>query len=162
MHFESLNESHARKLLAFELENREHFESFIAPRDISFFSPMGVQQHIREVQSNSGKFFVLLKNDAIIARANIKCIQFNGQAEIGYRVGKHETGKGIGTICVKYLIDVAKEQGLDFLTAVVMDNNVASEKVLLNNGFQLDLCIPNGFLHQGKSMHGFKYLRPVT
>jgi ribosomal-protein-alanine N-acetyltransferase len=162
MIFETLKESHAPKLLAFELESREHFESLIAPRDISFYSLLGVQKHIKELQHISGKYFVLIKNDAIIARANIKNIQSNGNAEIGYRVGKHEAGKGIGTTCVKFLVSVAKELGLNFLSAFVICNNPASEKVLLNNGFHLDLCLPNGFEHNGKSFHGFKYLRAVA
>lgn len=162
MIFEYLNESHARKLLAFELENREHFESFIAPRDISFYSHPGVKKHIAELQHLSAKSFILFKNSVIIARANIKNIQLNGNAEIGYRVSKCATGQGIGTICVKYLVSISRELDLKFLSAYVINNNPASKKVLLNNGFYLDLCIPNGFEHQGKSFHGFKYLRAVA
>ena len=162
MLFESLNESHASKLLAFELENRKHFESFIEPRSESFYSLSGVQKHIVDLQNLSGESFVLLENGVVLARANIKNIQSKGNAEIGYRVGKSATGKGIGTACVKHIVSIAKELGLNCLSAFVINNNPASEKVLLNNGFHLDLCIPNGFKHLGKSFHGFKYLRAVA
>ncbi len=162
MRFELLNESHAHKLLAFELESRKHFESFIASRDDSFYSLTGVLNHIAELKHLSGKSFVVLKGGVIVARANVRNIQSNGNAEIGYRVGKHSVGKGIGTVCVKYLISAAKELDLKTISAFVINNNPASEKVLLNSGFHLDLCIPNGFEHQGKSFHGFKYLRAVA
>lgn len=162
MLFESLNESHAHKLLVFELESREHFESFIASRNDSFYSLTGVLDHIAELQHLSGKSFVVLEGGVIAARANIRNIQSNGYGEIGYRVGKSAVGKGIGTACVKHLISVAKELDLNTLSAFVINNNPASEKVLLNNGFHLDLCIPNGFEHQGKSFHGFEYIRAVA
>lgn len=162
MLFESLNESHTRKLLAFELESKEHFESFIAPRSSCFYSLIGVQKHIAKLQHHSGKSFVLLENGIIVARANIKSIQPNGNAEIGYRVSKYAAGKGIGTICVKHLVSVARDHNIKFLYAFVINNNPASEQVLLNNGFHLNLCIPNGFEHHGKSLHGFKYLRAVA
>ncbi len=166
MLFESLNKSHAYQILAFELENREFFESVIAPREEIFYSLAGVLEHIENLLTlNSQSFiypYVLVQNGSIIARANIKEMQSGGVAEIGYRVGKTHAGKGVGSLCVAHLVNTGINLGLKQLSAFVINNNPASEKVLLKNGFRLNLCIPNGFVHQGRLFHGFNYRRELA
>ncbi|WP_284218622.1 GNAT family N-acetyltransferase [Agaribacter marinus] len=166
MLFESLNETHTDKLLAFELENREYFESFIASREETFYSLTGVSNHIQELQDLQQKSeamsFVLMQEGCVIARANIKNIQLNGSAEIGYRVGIGASNRGIGSLCVNHLVCISENLNLKHLSAFVIDNNPASKKVLLKNGFHLDLCIPNSFEHQGQFYHGFEYLHILS
>ncbi|MEM0909722.1 MAG: GNAT family protein [Pseudomonadota bacterium] len=158
MHFELLNDSHALMLLDFEVQNRRYFDDLIVPRDASFYSHAGVQDHISSLRNQqNGASYVLIKDLTIIARANIKNIHHKEIGEIGYRVDQHSTGNGIGTLCVEYLIQQAKSLGLRQLVAHVMDNNPASENVLLTNGFKLTLCLPNAFEHQGRCLHGYKY-----
>jgi ribosomal-protein-alanine N-acetyltransferase len=163
MFFESLTQSHSRKLLEFELENREFFESSIAPRTTGFYTGIGISKHIDDLlllkDQSLAYPYVLVNDESIIARANIKEIKKNGVGEIGYRVCKQFTGKGIGSLCVSYLVSISINLDLKQLMAFVINNNKPSEKVLLNNNFRLNLCIPNGFFHQGKSHHGFKYVR---
>lgn len=166
MFFESLNKSHADQLLAFELENREFFESVIAPREEVFYSPAYVLAHIENLLNLNRQSlnypYVLVQNGSIIARANIKEMQSGGVAEIGYRVGKIHAGKGIGSLCVAHLVNTGINLGLKQLSAFVINNNPASEKVLLKNGFRLDLCLPNRFVHQGRLCHGFNYRRELA
>lgn len=166
MLFESLNKSHADQLLTFELENRAFFESVIAPREDGFYSVAGVLNHIDHLLTLHRRSltypYVLVQHGIIIARANIKELQSDGIAEIGYRVGKTVAGKGVGSLCVAHLVNTGKMLGLKQLCAFVMNNNPASEKVWLKNGFMLTLCVPNGFIHQGKLCHGFKYHRDLA
>ncbi len=166
MHFESLDITHTEQLLAFELENRAYFESVIASRGTDFYSMLGVSQHIKSLlklkRQSLAYSFVLVNNGFIIARANIKDIHRDGIAEIGYRVGESAAGRGVGSLCVAHLVNTAINLKLKQLCAFVINNNPASEKVLFNNGFQLDLCIPNGFVHQGRPCHGFQYIRALA
>lgn len=160
MHFELLHESHTHRLLHFENQNRAYFERFISPRETSFYSESGVICHINALtNSESATAFLLIEGERIVARANIKNLIHNEHAEIGYRVGQNDTGKGVASACVQFLIKQAVQFNLKYLSAYVMDNNRASEKVLIRNGFHLALCLPNKFTHQGKCLHGYKYLR---
>ena len=69
--------------------------------------------------------YVLVQNNCIIARANIKEVHPNGTAEIGYRVGRNVTGKGIGSLCVTHLVNTGINLVLNQLSAVVLNNNPA-------------------------------------
>jgi len=71
---------------------------------------------------------VLVQNNCIIARANIKKVHPNGTAEIGYRVGRNVTGKGIGSRCVTHLVNTGINLVLNQLSAVVLNNNPASSQ----------------------------------
>ncbi|MEE3058168.1 MAG: GNAT family protein, partial [Pseudomonadota bacterium] len=82
------------------------------------------------------------------ARANIKN-RAGDKAEIGYRVAEKDCGKGIASRCVSFLIEEAKSMGIKLLTAEVMDNNAASEKVLIKNGFSPKLCFRRKYRHLG-------------
>ena len=162
MYFEPLSESHSLALLDFELINQEFFEEVIAPRNDDFYSIAGVQKHITsQVTKTDVPAFVFVDNSQIIARANIRNIGNDGSAEIGYRVAETTTGSGVGSMSVARLVEEAVALNLRQLTAYVMGNNPASEKVLVKNGFQLNLCLPRGFQHQGTTINGFKYQRLV-
>ncbi|AXT40418.1 N-acetyltransferase [Alteromonas sp. BL110] len=155
MHFESVAEKHVLSLLEFERNNKSYFEKSIAPREAAFYSINGVGNHVSELrylqQQERAWGYVLVdkpRNNQIIARANIKNRQGN-RAEIGYRVAQKESGKGIASRSVLFLIDEARSLGITTLCAEVMDNNPASEKVLIKSGFNPTLCFYHKYLHQG-------------
>ena len=155
MHFENVAEKHVLSLLEFERSNKAYFELSIAPRGSSFYSLDGVGYHISELlylqQQKRAWGYVLvdeLRNNQIVARANIKNRAGN-EAEIGYRVAEKESGKGIASRCVLFLIDEAKRMGITLLNAEVMDNNPASEKVLIKSGFSPTQCFRRKYQHQG-------------
>ena len=59
----------------------------------------------------------------------------NGAGHIGYSVSKKYRGKGYGTAGLKLTIDVAKEiVPEDEIFLRVYKDNIASQKVMLNNG----------------------------
>lgn len=141
MNFETLSKSHSAQLLKFEEQNRQWFESLIEPRGCDFYSSDGVDLHIDRLltQMRHGTAYssVLVKNDRIVARANLKDISTDS-AYVGYRVAKDFTSQGIASYCLSQLILIAKEQfRLKRLNAQVLDNNPASVRVLQKVGFQL-------------------------
>lgn len=62
---------------------------------------------------------------------------YRHSAEIGYWLGKHFCGRGVMTEAVGIVCNVAfYEMNLVRIFAGVFENNPASRKVLLNNGFE--------------------------
>lgn len=147
MELEKLATHHVNQLLDFELINKLWFDSLIEPRADDFYSIHGVTAHVDTLiqQMNAGTAFssVLIKNNAIVARANLKNMSSNS-AYIGYRVGKNFTGQGIASYCLSQLIEKAQNEfGLKRLKAQVLDNNPASKRVLEKFGFQPTETLPN-------------------
>ncbi|OUL56658.1 GNAT family N-acetyltransferase [Pseudoalteromonas ulvae] len=140
MVFEKLAKHHASQLLDFELDNKQWFETLIEPRAKSFYSIKGVTEHIDllNVQMDNGTGYsgVLLQDNIIVARANIKDIS-NNEAFVGYRVAKAFTGKGVASFCLSQLINIAQSKfNITELKALVLENNPASMHVLRKFGFE--------------------------
>jgi len=147
MKFEVLSKHHLKQLLDFELENKAWFESLIEPRGSAFYSEKGVSEHIEEQikNMNSGSVFcgVLIQNNIIVARGNLKCITVK-KASVGYRVSKQFTSQGFASFCLAELIKIAKNKfNIQTLEAQVLDNNPASKYVLEKQDFKAVRNIPN-------------------
>lgn len=62
------------------------------------------------------------------------------EAELGYMLLPDYWGKGIGSEVAKMLIEKAKaENQINKITAIIDPNNIASRKILINNGFNSDI-----------------------
>jgi ribosomal-protein-alanine N-acetyltransferase len=147
MQFELLSKHHLMQLLSFELENRAWFESLIEPRGNAFYSVQGVSAHIdSEIEKvNSGSAFcgLLIKDNEIVARANLKDIEAN-KAFVGYRVSKNFISQGYASFCLASLIKIANtEFNIKTLEAKVLENNPASKHILLKHGFEIIGSLPN-------------------
>lgn len=60
----------------------------------------------------------------------------SAEAELGYMILPQYWGKGIGGTVAKQLLEMAKtEKSINKLTAIIDPKNLASRKILLNNGF---------------------------
>lgn len=157
MQFEVLSKNHLKQLLEFEFENKEWFESLIEPREIDFYSEKGVAAHIQnQIESmNSGVAYcgVLIKNNIIIGRGNLKQI-CSGNASIGYRISKQFVSQGCASYCLSELIKIAQDKfSIKILEAQVLDNNSASKRVLEKQGFILVEHKPN-FITINNSQQG--------
>jgi ribosomal-protein-alanine N-acetyltransferase len=140
MVFEKLAKYHASQLLDFELENKQWFETLIEPRAKSFYSIKGVIEHIdlliNQMDEGTGYSGVLLQNNIIVARANIKDVS-NNEAFVGYRVAEAFTSKGAASFCLSQLKNIAQNKfNITQLKALVLENNPASMRVLKKFGFQ--------------------------
>ncbi len=156
MQLELLSKHHLKQLLDFELENRSWFESLIDPRDNGFYSEQGVEQHIEaeldKVSSGSAFCGLLIKDDEIVARANLRDIWAN-KAFVGYRVSKRYISQGYASFCLASLMKIAKtEFSVQSLEAKVLENNPASKHLLLKQGFEIIGSVPNFITLNNKSL----------
>lgn len=147
MQFETLSKCHATKLLDFELANKAWFESLIEARESSFYTPKGVAAHIdalsKAMALGTGYSGVLVKNNIIVARANLKSI-YNNKATVGYRVAKNSISQGFASYCLVQLLEVAQNKyDIKHLKAQVLENNPASMHVLQKHNFKIRCETPN-------------------
>jgi ribosomal-protein-alanine N-acetyltransferase len=140
-----LKKTDTEALLAFEIHNREWFESHIDPRDPAFYSLQGVADHIESYLSDwvIGAWHPFVIEDAsqtIVGRANLKSIDLaTGSAEVGYRIDQRACGQGLATLALRHLIQEAQMRwGLSQLVAYAYKENLGSRKVLDRCGFQLE------------------------
>jgi len=142
--FETLSEKHLDLLFQFELANREWFESMISPREDDFYTMAGIKMHIFDsvINMQLGTHYsgVLMQNDQIVARGNLKDISVKMyKASVGYRVAEHYTGNGCASYCLTELQRIAGDVYLlKELEALVLDNNPASKAVLQKRGFNAE------------------------
>lgn len=161
MKFEALSMAHAVQLYDFEMRNRKWFESLIEPRNGSFYSFSGVAEHIEFLTKQSARglaySMILMKGEAIIARANLKDIG-GVSAYVGYRVDKDYVSQGIASLCLSELLEVGRNKyRLNDLKAQALDNNPASQRVLEKSGFQAVKTIPNFMTLNGQALSCKEY-----
>lgn len=137
-----LKSTDTQALLAFEIDNREWFETHIDARDPSFYSLQGVADHIEGYLADFAigawhPFVIVGSSETIVGRANLKSIDgFERSAEVGYRIAQRVCGQGLATLALKHLIQEAQVRWeLRQLVAYVYEENVGSRKVLDRCGF---------------------------
>lgn len=140
MHLEQLTAAHLDAVLEFETVNRDYFADSIPDRGDDFFAdyPARHAALLRLQAGGTDLFHVVVTDDGAIAgRVNLVNIS-NGEAEIGYRVGRDFAGRGLATEAVRRACHLAgTEYGLRRLRAETDVDNHGSRKVLLRNGFRL-------------------------
>lgn len=140
MRLEQVTAGHLEAVLAFETVNREYFAAAIPDRGEEFFAdyPARHAALLRMQDEGTDRFHVLVTGDGAIAgRFNLVDIR-DGEAELGYRVGRDFAGRGVATEGVRRVLELAgTEYGLKRLRAQTSADNHASQKVLLRNGFKL-------------------------
>jgi ribosomal-protein-alanine N-acetyltransferase len=143
--FVPLSMCQADRLLAFELAERDWFESLIDARPASFYTEHGVALHIATTVAAVARgewcALVLQRADgAIVGRANLKNIDAaRGRAEVGYRMAQQCTGQGLATHAVRHLQERARATyALRELDALVASRNAASARVVQKCGFVLE------------------------
>ncbi|MBV1850704.1 GNAT family N-acetyltransferase [Catellatospora tritici] len=140
MRLQQLGAEHLAAVLEFETVNRAHFAATIADRGDEFFAdyPARHQALLRMQVAGTDLFHVLMTDEGAVAgRVNLVDIS-DGEAELGYRVGRDFAGRGLATRSVGQVCELAETvYGLSRLRAETALTNHASRKVLLHNGFGL-------------------------
>ena len=135
---ELLEAGHSSALLAFETENRRYFAASIGDRGDEFFAHFDDMLASRLAYQAAGTdaYYLLVAEDgAILGRFNIVAIQ-DGAAELGYRIAERAAGRGLATAAVGDICDLAASRhALTVLRAATSDGNLASQRVLVKNGF---------------------------
>ncbi|GGV85129.1 hypothetical protein GCM10015535_31440 [Streptomyces gelaticus] len=139
-----LRPDHAPALFAFEQENRTYFAASIPDRGDAYFTEFDARLTALLAEQASGlcHFHVLVDPEGeILGRFNLVDVA-DGSAELGYRVAKKATGRGLATATVHRLCALAVEEyGLTTLRASTTLDNPASQAVLTRTGF-----VPTGEL----------------
>ncbi len=132
----------AAALLRFELEHRAYFERWVNARDPRFYSEHGVAAAIaasEAARANDLAFqYLVVEDQRIVGRVNLSAVRraHFQCADLGYRIGEHDGGRGIATQAVALCLDEAfGTLGLGRVEAVARPENKGSVRVLERNGF---------------------------
>ncbi|MGE7586854.1 GNAT family N-acetyltransferase [Peribacillus sp. NPDC101480] len=137
-----LNEQDAQELFAFECNNRRFFEQTVPGRgdDYYSFGSFGIRhKELLKEQEDAISSFYLIKDGSgiIVGRINLLDIDpVNGTAHVGYRIGEAFTQKGFANEALKLLVNLAPELNVTQIHAKTTSDNIASQKVLVKNGFE--------------------------
>lgn len=135
-----LRADHADAVLAFELANRAYFAARISDRGDEFYQHFSERYDalLAHQQAGGGAYHVLVDDDgSVMGRFNLIFGEADS-AELGYRVAEKVAGRGVATMAVRQLCDLAAEAyGVRVIRAATSLDNFASQKVLTKAGFTL-------------------------
>jgi len=133
----------AAALLRFELEHRAWFERWVNAREPSFYSADGVAAAIAaaEAARAAGQAFqyLVVEDARIVGRVNLSAVRRAHYhcADLGYRIGEHDGGRGIASRAVALCLEQAfGRHGLRRIEANARPENAGSIRVLERNGFR--------------------------
>ena len=157
---ELLSEENSLDVYSFEKENREYFEQNLSPRPANYFDLEGFKEITRELlreQENHDVYMHLIRDaqGVMVGRINLSVLENNRKtAELGYRIGENVSNLGYASEAVKLVLEKAfTTYGFNRIIAGTAIGNLASQRVLLKNGFifsrviENDLQIHNEWLH---------------
>lgn len=142
IYIERLNEQDAKELFAFECHNRTFFEHTVPARGDDYYSfgtfEIRHKELLKEQEDAISSFYLIKEGSGtIIGRINLVDIDpINGTAHVGYRIGEAFTQKGIANEALKLLVNLAPELNVTQIHAKTTSDNIASQKVLVKNGFE--------------------------
>lgn len=129
-------------LLAFELENRAYFESWVTARAPSYYHQEAIAAAIVQAQHERQQdraYQYLAKLDGqIIGRVNLTAVTrpYFNKATLGYRIGERFGGRGYATRVVALLLEEAfGALELWRVEATARPQNLGSVAVMRRNGF---------------------------
>ena len=133
----------AEPLLAFELENRAHFEQWIASRGDAFYNMAAVTASLEQAQwaslAKHEYHYLAWIDDEIVGRLALRNVETNlyHKASLGYRFSARHGGKGYATQAVNHILEFAfKELRLHRIEALVIAGNLPSAAIMRKCGFQ--------------------------
>jgi [ribosomal protein S5]-alanine N-acetyltransferase len=143
IYLDRLKMEDAEKLYAFEHENRAFFETMVPSRGAEYYhydTFLARHKLLLKEQEEEISLFFLIKNKTgeILGRMNLVDIDHNtGIGHIGYRVGEAFTGQGIAAKALQLLFNEIEKLQVKEIHAKTTEDNLASQRVLLKNGFIL-------------------------
>ncbi|CAN5725920.1 GNAT family protein [soil metagenome] len=135
---------HAAALLAFESENRLHFEQWIASRGEHFYQLEQVHASLQQAQAaaHAGEpkeyHYLVWLGDEIVGRVALRGIEREHyfKASIGYRFSGRHGGKGYASMAVNAVAESGfLNLGLQRIEAVVIMDNRPSQTIMRKCGF---------------------------
>ncbi|WP_313074564.1 GNAT family N-acetyltransferase [Lacrimispora sp.] len=134
----------ADKIFKIEIENRSYFENIGLARSEIYYNRTSFQEILEklvEEQETGVHYMYLVMNaqDEVIGRVNLTDVIKGplNKAELGYRIGEKDQGKGFATAAVKLIIRQANlVHKLHRIEAGTSPENIGSQIVLIKNGFK--------------------------
>lgn len=137
-----LEANDAAELARAYLENRGHLAPWEPVRPDSFLTEEGqseaVTQLLEETAHGALMPLVLVDCGRVVGRVTLSSIVRGPfqNAHLGYWIARSHTGAGIMTIAVGAAVETARDElGLHRIEAGTLLHNIASQRVLLRNGF---------------------------
>ena len=157
---ELLSEENSLDVYSFEKENREYFERNLPPRPANYFDLEGFKEITRELlreQENHDVYMHLIRDaqGVMVGRINLSVLGKDRKtAELGYRIGENVTNLGYASEAVKLVLEKAfTTYGFNRIIAGTATGNLASQRVLLKNGFTFSRVIENDLQIHNEWVH---------
>ena len=157
---ELMSEENSIDIYSFEKENREYFERSLPPRPDHYFDSESFKEITRELlreQENHDVYMHLIRDaqGIMVGRINLSVLEKDRKtAELGYRIGENVTNLGYASEAVKLVLEKAfTTYGLHKIIAGTARDNLASQKVLLKNGFTFSRMIENDLQIHNECVH---------
>ena len=157
---ELLSEENSLDVYFFEKENREYFERNLSPRPANYFDLEGFKEITRELlreQENHDVYMHLIRDaqGVMVGRINLSVLGKDRKtAELGYRIGENVTNLGYASEAVKLVLEKAfTTYGFNRIIAGTAIGNLASQRVLLKNGFTYSRVIENDLQMHNEWIH---------
>ena len=166
---ELLSEENSLDVYSFEKENREYFERNLPPRPANYFDLEGFKEITRELlteQRNRDVYMHLIRDSQgmMVGGINLSVLESDRKtAELGYRIGENVRNLGYASEAVKLVLDKAfTTYGSNRIIAGTATDNLASQRVLLKNGFTFSRMIENDLHIHNEWVHTavFEIRRP--
>ena len=166
---ELLSKENSLDVYFFEKENREYFERNLPPRPANYFDLEGFKEITRELlreQENHDVYMHLIRDSqgVMVGRINLSVLENNRKtAELGYRIGENVSNLGYASEAVKLVLEKAfTTYGFNRIIAGTAAGNLASQRVLLKNGFTFSRVIENDLQIHNEWIHAavFEITRP--
>ncbi|SET78086.1 GNAT family N-acetyltransferase [Lacrimispora sphenoides] len=133
----------ADSLFKFEIENRSYFNTIGLSRSDSYYNRDSFQEIIESLVGEQDKdihymYLVMNTQGEVIGRVNLTDVikEPLNKAELGYRIGEKNQGKGFATAAVKLVMKQAYlMHKLHRIEAGTSPQNIGSQIVLIKNGF---------------------------
>ena len=157
---ELMSEENSIDVYTFEKENQEYFERNLPPRPGNYFDPEGFKEITTELlmeQDNHDAYMHIIRDvqGVMVGRINLSVLGSDRKtAELGYRIGENYTDLGYASEAVKLILDKAfTTYGLNRIIAGTATDNLASQRVLLKNGFTFSRIIGNDLQINNEWVH---------
>ncbi|WP_375493246.1 GNAT family N-acetyltransferase [uncultured Jatrophihabitans sp.] len=135
-----LRADHADAVLAFEVTNRAYFAASISDRGDEYYDNFAERHDalLADQQAGRDAYYVLVNEDGSVAGRFNLYFTDGTSANLGYRVAETSAGRGLATMAVRQLCDLAAGQhGRRRIMAATSNENIASQRVLAKAGFTL-------------------------
>ena len=141
---EPVSKQNAKEIYKFEVENRAFFESTLPSRGDNYYVIEHFENTIDSIcedQKSENLYMNIIRNasNEMVGRINLFPIQMephNRAFELGYRIGEAHQGNGYASEAVRQLTKLAFDTyGIDYIQALTSPNNIASQIILIKNGF---------------------------